>query len=423
MQFILYNTIFPLAASAAKALSLFSPKLKTFFRVRKNLFLNLEKARDSGKKTAPVVWVHAASAGEFEQARPIIEELKTSRPDLLIRLSFQSVSAYTIHKDYPGADMVFYHPLDTARNARRTVDIVRPDVFVLMRYDFWPNHLRAAKERGARLVLAAAVLRDRSVYFKPVAKWFYGRIFSLFHSVFTVSECDRRRFATTFGRTDAVQAGDPRFDQALRRKHGGDQVARLAPFYAARTLLVAGSTWEKDEDLLLAAYRKLHASFPLVLVPHDVSEANIERLEGSLRSAGIPWAKLSCLPEEFTASSVLIVDRIGILVELYALAKIAYVGGGFGVNVHNTVEPAVHGIPVLFGPVHLNSPEAGELIVAGGAIEVRGADDLAACLRNLLDDPAALRHRGEAAGAYVAGRLGASRRIAAGILRQIDGLS
>ena len=423
MQFILYNTIFPLAAGVAKALSLFSPKLKTFFTVRKNLFRNLGNARGPGKKTGPVIWVHAASAGEFEQARPLIEELRRSRPDILVRISFQSVSAYALHKDYPGADLVFYHPLDTVRNARRTVEIVQPDVFVLMRYDFWPNHLRASRERGARLVLAAAVLHDRSVYFKPVAKWFYGRVFSLFDSIFTVSESDRRKFAATFGRTDAVQAGDPRFDQALRRKRGGDRIARLAPFYADRTLLVAGSTWEKDEELLLAAYRELHASLSMVLVPHDVSPANMERLEGTLRSAGVPWAKLSSLPDDFSADSVLIVDRIGILVELYALAKMAYVGGGFGVNVHNTVEPAVHGIPVLFGPVHRNSPEAGELIAAEGASEVHSADDLVACLRNLLDDPEALRRRGEAAGAYVSRRLGASRTIAAGILRQIDGLS
>ncbi len=423
-QLIFYNTIVPFLAGSLKLLGPLFPRLQTFFRVRKNLFQELEKiAAANHAEKSPRIWIHAASAGEFEQARPIIAEVKKARPDASIFISFQSDSGYTVYQNYADARAVFYHPVDTMENAEKTVALIRPDVVMVMRYDFWLNHLYASKKKGAILILAAAVLREHSIYLKPFVREFYQYLFSLFDAIYTVSNDDRKRFAKTFRRNDTLKAGDPRFDQALQRSGNTDRIGHLKKHYEGTTLLVAGSTWEKDENLLLPAYISLAGYLSMILVPHDVSRNNITRLEKNLESAKIPFARLSSLPDDFSADRVLIVDRVGLLAELYALAKITYVGGGFGVNVHNTLEPAVYGIPVLFGPKHHNSPEAEELVKIAGATEIHDNASLLHALRRLVENPGERKAQGRIAGSFVQSRLGASKTVAAKLLNSINGLS
>ena len=422
-QLFLYNTIVPLLAGSLKLFSPAFPRLRTFFEVRKNLFAELEKIAKNPAGKNPRIWVHAASAGEFEQARPIIAEIKKTCPRVSIFISFQSESGYTFYRNYADADAVFYHPVDTKINAEKAVVLIRPDVVLVMRYDFWPNHLYASKKHGATLILAAAVLQEHSVYFKPFARQFYHYVFSLFDCIFTVSDDDQKRFAETFKKSDALKAGDPRFDQVLQRSSSTGRIGHLKKYYAETMLLIAGSTWEKDEDLLLAAYKSLAGKFNMILVPHDVSGDNINRLEKNLASAGIPYAKISSLPEDFSAGRVLIIDRIGLLAELYALAAIAYVGGGFGVNVHNTIEPAAYGIPVLFGPNHHNSPEAEKLVEKGGATVIHDESSLLHALNKLVDNPLERQKQGTIAGSYVRNHLGASRTVAEKILNTLGDLS
>ena len=423
LQLILYNITVPFLAGALKLFSRTFPRLQTFFQVRKNIFAELEKAAGNPTDKKPRIWVHAASAGEFEQARPIIAEIKKARPDTSVFISFQSDSGYTVYRNYADAKAVFYHPVDTKKNAEKTVALIRPDVVMVMRYDFWPNHLYASKKEGATLVLAAAVLQEHSIYFKPFVRWFYHSVFSLFDSIYTVSEKDRERFAKTFDRKDALQAGDPRFDQVLRRSESTGKIERLKNIYSETTLLVAGSTWHKDEELLFPAYIALAEHLRMILVPHDVSPGNIARIESSLEASGIPCAKISSLPDDFSAKEVLVVDKIGLLAELYVLAKIAYVGGGFGVNVHNTLEPAVYGIPVLFGPNHHNSPEAEELVEIQAATEIHDEASLLNALRKLVENPGARELQGSIAGRYIRNHLGASKTVAEKILNTINGLT
>ena len=423
LQLILYNTIVPLLAGSLKLFSRVFPRLQTFLQVRKNLFAELEKAVGYPAEKKPRIWIHAASAGEFEQARPIIAEVKKARPDASIFISFQSDSGYSVYHNYPDAAAVFYHPVDTKQNAEKTVALIRPDAVMVMRYDFWLNHLHAAKKEGAFLILAAAVLQEHSIYFKPFVRQFYHSVFSLFDCICTVSEKDRERFATTFGRKDALQTGDPRFDQVLKRSENTGKVENLKKFYSETTVLVAGSTWQKDEELLFPAYTALAEHLSMILVPHDVSPVNIARIESSLEAAGIPCAKISSLPDDFSAKQVLVVDKTGLLAELYALAKIAYVGGGFGVNVHNTLEPAVYGIPVLFGPNHHNSPEAEELVEIQAATEIRDRGSLVHALRKLLENPDSGEAQGSIAGSFVQDRLGASQTVAEKILSSIDSVN
>jgi 3-deoxy-D-manno-octulosonic-acid transferase len=285
-------------------------------------------------------------------------------------------------------------------------------MLMLMRYDFWPNHLLETKKAGARLVLAAAVLRQRSHYFRPVLKSFYGSLFRLFDRIYTVSENDTRAFRESFGCVHAETAGDPRFDQVLQRSMNVAKVSHLKPFYDNRSVLVAGSVWDRDEAILLPAWQMLEKRPVLILVPHKVDHENIGRLCRGLTEMKIAFRKISALDRSFDPEQeVLVIDQTGYLAELYSLASLAYVVGGFCVNVHNTLEPAVYGIPVLFGPRHNNSPEAVDLADSGGATIISDEATLYNALLNLTGDLQQRNRSGAAAGTFVRERSGATARI------------
>jgi 3-deoxy-D-manno-octulosonic-acid transferase len=418
-----YRTISPLLPAALRLLSPGMGALRKFGDLRRDLFDDIESKLRAIPKPSCRLWVHAASVGEFEQARPVIAELKRRMPELDLVVSFLSDSGYEARKDYKEASAVFYLPLDTPANARRLVDLVRPDIFMLMRYDFWPNHLEALKLSGAKLVLAAAALPAGSSYFNPLLRGFYRDLFEMFDAIFTVDGKGREAFTTTFGCRRVVQAGEPRFDQVFERQRAGDErAATLKPLFRERMVLVAGSTWEPDEAALLPAWLPLREKLSLVLVPHKVDRPNIDRIMADLREKGLEFVAISSMDATFDPQrQVLIVDQTGYLAELYTIASIAYVGGAFGVNVHNTIEPAVHGIPVLFGPRYGKSPEAAELIEAGGALTIGGQAELGQALARFASNPELMRTVGERAGAFVKSRLGATQTISGAIERLAAG--
>jgi 3-deoxy-D-manno-octulosonic-acid transferase len=418
-----YRIISPLQPRLLRLLSSRKPRLKTFLEARANLFEELEKRLQALPEPSCRLWIHASSVGEFEQARTIIAELRQQMPDMDVVVSFFSDSGYETRKHYPDAAAVFYLPLDTPENARRLAALIGADIFMLMRYDFWPNHLAAIRQSGARMILAAAALPPGSPYFKRGLRGFYRDLFGLFDDIYTIDEKDREVFRDLFGCASVRQAGDPRFDQVLQRQKKSDErAARLKPLFRDRMTLVGGSVWEPDEAILIPAWLSLRQKLSLVLVPHKVDRENIERLLQNLRQQGIEAATISTLDESFDpAKQVLVVDQVGFLAELYAIASIAYVGGGFGVNVHNTIEPAVHGIPVLFGPIYGNSPEAAGLIEAGAATVVTGEPELCQALTAFVEDAAHLKRTGDKAGAYVRARLGATGIIAKAIAEYCKG--
>jgi 3-deoxy-D-manno-octulosonic-acid transferase len=397
--------------------------LRKFADLRRNLFEMLETRLAGMPKPSCRLWVHAASVGEFEQARPIITELKRKKPGLDVVVSFLSDSGYEARKEYPDASLVFLLPLDTPENAQRLVGLLKPDLFMLMRYDFWPNHLEALRRHGTRMVLAAAALPAGSPYFRPILKGFYRDLFALFDRIFTIGEQDRTNFRELFGCRNAVKAGEPRFDQVYERQRRSDRrAARLKPLFAGRTVLVGGSVWEPDEAVLIPAWLPLRTTLDLVLVPHKVDRPTIDRIIEGLRARGIEGITLSSLDSaSFDPSrQVLVVDQTGFLAELYAIASIAWVGGAFGVNVHNTIEPAVHGIPVLFGPRYGNSPEAGGLIGAGGGISAGNSGELGRILVRFTEEPDAMRLAGRRAWEFVQSNLGATTRIADALGTELD---
>jgi len=411
-----YTLLTPPLSGTVHLLSALHPKLRTFFAVRQTLFHDLEQKLKTLPDSSFRLWVHAASVGEFEQARPVIAALKAKHPNLLLFVSFLSDSGYNARKNFADATEVFYLPTDTPANARKLVALLKPDVLLLMRYDFWPNHLMEAKKYGATLILAAAVLQAKSPYFNPLLKSFYHDIFHLFDHIYTVAAKDTLAFRERFSCPQAETAGDPRFDQVLLRSRNTAKVAHLQPLYNNRTVLVAGSVWERDELLLIPAWQELATHPSLVLVPHQVDQENMERLYHALNNRSLAYVPVSDLTDNFNPDKeILVIDQTGYLAELYAIASFAYVGGGFGVNVHNTLEPAVYGIPVLFGPRHHNSPEAEELVAAGGAQVVRNQQELAVALQTLSDTIAERRERGSAAANFVQERTGATAVITAAI--------
>jgi 3-deoxy-D-manno-octulosonic-acid transferase len=418
-----YRFLSPLQPFLLRLLASRKPRLKTFVEARADLFEELESRLNALPEPSCRLWIHASSVGEFEQARTIIAELREQIPEMDVVVSFFSDSGYETRKHYPDAAAVFYLPLDTPENARQLAALVGADIFMLMRYDFWPNHLEAIKRSGARMLLAAAALPAGSPYLKRGLRGFYRTIFSLFDVIYTIDAEDRETFLNQFGCKNVRQAGDPRFDQVLQRQKKSDErAARLKPLFRDRMTLVGGSTWEPDEAILIPAWLALRQQLSLVLVPHKVDRENIERLLENLRERDIEAVTISEMDETFDpARQVLVIDQTGYLAELYAIASIAYVGGGFGVNVHNTIEPAVHGIPVLFGPRHGNSPEATGLIEAGAATVVTDEPELRQALTAFVDDAAHLERTGDIAGAYVRSRLGATGIIANAIAEYCRG--
>ena len=419
--FVLYSLFLPVFLGIARLFSPLHPKLKTFFRVRKEVFEELKQKIGSLPSTSFTLWVHAASVGEFEQARPIIAVLKARHPEITLFVSFLSDSGYNARKNFPDAAAVFYLPTDTRSNARKLISLLKPDMLLLMRYDFWPNHIMEAKKRGATLILASAVLQEKAQYFKPVLKGFYRFIFHLFDHLYTVSEKDTIAFRKIFNCQQAETAGDPRFDQVFLRSRNCAKVDHLKPLFENRTVMVAGSVWDRDEMLLLPAWLELEKRPSLILVPHEVNAENMARLYRELQNRSLAYVAVSSLSETYDPEQeILVIDQTGYLVELYSLASIAYVGGGFGVNVHNTLEPAVYNIPVLFGPNCHNSPEAEWLVAAGGATIIHDVRELSAALKDLTTDSAQREKSGTAAGKFVQERTGATALIAQRIERYYD---
>lgn len=418
-----YTLFFPFFLGIARLLSLLHPKLWTFFKVRRGVFDELEQKINKLPLSPFTLWVHAASVGEFEQARPIIAALKKKHPETTLFVSFLSDSGYNARKNFEEASAVFYLPIDTRTNARKLISLIKPDLLLLMRYDFWPNHLLEAQKNGTKLILAAAVLQQNAPYFNPLIKGFYRSIFKLFDHIYTVSEKDTLAFMEIFNCRKTDTAGDPRFEQVFSRSQNCSKIDHLKPLFKNRTVLVAGSVWRKDEALILQAWQKLENRPTLILIPHDVNSKNMARLYRELQSFSLAYAPVSTLNETFDPEhEIMVIDQIGYLLELYSLASIAYVGGGFGVNVHNTLEPAVYSIPVLFGPHYHNSPEAEGLIAAEGATVIHDQKGLADALKTLTTDTTEREKRGIAAGIFVQKSMGATAIIVENIERYYDAL-
>ncbi len=354
--------------------ALFSPKAQQWVRGRVHLFESLETAIRSRERW---IWVHVSSLGEFEQGRPVIENLSEHYPQCGIVLSFFSPSGYEVRKDYRRADHVTYIPLDTRTNARRWVQTVRPVLTIFVKYDLWYHHLRALEETGSPVILISAAFRPAQWYFRPWGRFMEDRLRSL-RQIFTQTH-ESEALLKNRGFNNVRHSGDTRIDRVLEIATQPRDFSWLKDCLGDDPVLVAGSTWPADEKRLLPATAM--PGLQLIIAPHEISENRISALQMTLPEAVL----LSELRAQPRKTRMVIVDSIGDLAHLYALGAIAWVGGGFGSGIHNILEPVAHGIPVIFGPRYRKFHEAHAIIAAGAASPVTSSSDAREAIIRYLD--------------------------------------
>ncbi len=387
---------------AIRIIAVFNPKAKLWLRGRKMLFAELSQKMNALHRDAKIVWVHCASLGEFEQARPVIEAIKKDHSSVCIVLSFFSPSGYEVRKNYALADVVCYLPADSPANARRFISMVKPKMLILIKYEFWFNHLIEAHKQGCRLYLIAGRFRKDQLFFKQGMQWFKKQLalFAMLHVQDDISE----RLLKEHGISSVLASGDPRYDRVVQNAAEAKEINFIDHWINGRKVCVAGSTWPEDEAILFPWATEEYA---LIIAPHDVSEKRLLEIERRCNGKSIRYSMW--IRGGVDAGNILIIDNIGMLMHIYKNAFFAYVGGGFRSGLHNILEPAAFGVSVFFGPKHNKFPEAQALINAGGGRVVRTNMEL---LENIkLNTESSLSNMGENARKFVITNTGATRKI------------
>ncbi len=419
----LYNAGISVAPVFIRIAGMFNPKMKLFCEGRKGLIQKMQQRRaqesedgDAGR----VIWFHCSSVGEFEQARPIIEWYKNNRPADKILLTFFSPSGYELRKNYPLADWVYYLPMDTPSNARKFMEIFRPAKVIFTKYDLWYNYIAEAKRSGAELYLISAIFRKEQAFFKWYGG-FFRRMLRCFTRIFVQDESSVELLKKINIDGNVFLSGDTRFDRVHKIALTAKDFPVVEKFTKDSFALVAGSTWLPDEEII-AEVLKNFSKVKLVIAPHEINEERMEKVFKVFDSYGVvKYSELAPVVEQEMLSEsprpvaegkrVLVIDCIGILSSLYKYADFSYIGGGFGVGIHNTLEAAVYGCPIAFGPNYRRFKEAADLIKADGAISVSNASELYQILDNCVKDKDLREYKGRACGAYVEKNLGATEKI------------
>ena len=412
--YILYNyVILPCLYVLIRIFALFNDKTKRGIEGRKRIFEELIVSAASLDKSKTLIWFHSSSMGEFEQAKPIIEELKKDS-SINILVTFFSPSGYENSRKYPYADLISYMPFDTNFNAARFIKIVRPNLAVIMRYDIWPNHIWAIKKEGIPIYLVDATMKKDSPRKLPVLKNFHKHLFRDIDRILTISPEDADGFAG-FGiaKEQVKVVGDTRFDRVYQRSLSARSKNLIKEgLFEGKKVLVMGSSWDADEEVMLPAFMKLakyDKNVILVIAPHEPTIINLDRIEHEF-NGNLSTIRFSAL-NNYAGERVIIVDSIGILLTLYTYADAAFVGGSFKQNIHNVLEAAVYGIPVIFGPKIYNSQEAIKLADTGGGIIIRNKKEAYRQLRILFSNETLRKQKGKISFDYVQQHLGATNKI------------
>lgn len=396
----LYSFAGILASAGLHLAARFSPKARLIIEGRKDTPRRLGRL----DATRPVVWFHASSLGEFEQGRPLMEAVRRAHPKYQILLSFFSPSGYTVRQDYAGADVVVYLPSDRSSSVRRFLDLARPSKAIFIKYDFWPTMLYELRERGISTYLISAIFRPDQLFFRPWGKW-YLRLLTLFEHLYVQDE-DSRQLLQRHGITAVSVAGDTRFDRVIEIASAAQEIPEAAALEGK--VLVAGSTWPEDEAILLPYFNRLGSEYKLIIAPHEIYEEHLQAIEAQLTRPSIRYSQLQA--GATGDYDCLIIDCFGLLSSIYRYGRYAWVGGGFGKSVHNTLEAAVYGIPVFFGPEVHKHREVRELIQRGLGFVLHSEEDFAALLQRF-DDEAACREVAQQLERFFAEQRGATEQL------------
>ena len=403
----MYDVAIVFYAFMVRLASLFNKKARKMLAGQGKTFSILAKNRDP---QARYIWFHASSLGEFEQGRPLIEKIREEKPEYKILLTFFSPSGYEVKKDYAGADLVCYLPFDFRPNAQKFIDSVKPEIAIFIKYEFWQNYLNCLKNRNIPTYIISAIFRPTQVFFR----WYgyrYRNVLTFFNWFF-VQDKNSLKLLEKFNHHNITVSGDTRFDRVYQISKQEKNLPLVEKFVnkteEKQLVLIAGSTWEKDEEILIPYFNQ-HAEIKLIIAPHETGKSRIMELKNRLKRPCVLYSQAD--EKEMENAECLIIDCVGLLSSIYRYGTIAYVGGGFGVGIHNILEAAVYGMPVLFGPNYHKFKEAGELIACEGAYSILNDTDFSARLNNLLIYPELIQTTGEKAKNYVINNLGATQKI------------
>ncbi len=367
---MLYSLLIQLYAATIGFAALFHPKARLWQQGRKGLF---HKIKTEFTPKGRLIWFHCASLGEFEQGRPVMEAFKKKYPDFQLLITFFSPSGYENKKHYAPADYICYLPVDTKKNAEKFIDLMRPDIVVFVKYEFWFHYLQAIKAQKTPLIFISSAFRTSQFFFKSYGKWFRRQLKNVDH--FFVQNENSIQLLKTIGITQASISGDTRFDRVAALAENCKPIEGIALFAENKSIMLAGSCWQTEESILEEWFHKNTNSYKLILAPHDISEVRIRQITERFSSFScIRYSEFS--PQKAVDADVLIIDSIGLLNSLYQYARYALVGGGFGSGLHNILEAATYGIPVFYGPKTEKYPEAKMLIDAGGGFEISNSESL-----------------------------------------------
>lgn len=405
MVFI-YNFIINFIRLCVVVASWFNPKAKLFVNGRRGIFIRLQEALQKNKQ--PVFWIHCASLGEFEQGRPVMELVKAQYPSYKILLTFFSPSGYELRKNYSGADYIFYLPWDTPYRAKRFVDIANPALVIFVKYEFWLNYSRELKKRKIPLISISSIFREDQLFFRSYGN-LYREILKNFNFFFVQNQSSKN-LLKSIGITSAIVAGDTRFDRVQQIiQQGGAEIPQAISFKAGQKLMVVGSCWPEDLEVLAPFINENRNLIKFIIAPHELKESFLEEIENAVQVNTIRFSKIGS--QSLDGYTVLLIDNIGMLSRLYRYGEYAFVGGAFGKGLHNILEAACYGIPVFFGNRNYQKfQEANDLIMRGGAFEVSDYSDLRAKYE-MINVPENFLLACEVTKSYVQENLGATNKI------------
>lgn len=410
MHLFFYNLFLISYQLGIKLIARWNPKALLWKNGRQQWQRHLRSQLTDNQK--PVIWMHCSSLGEFEQGRPIFEAIKASHPQYFMLVTFFSPSGFEYRKNYSEADLVTYLPMDGKKTAIEFIDLVQPKLVVWVKYEYWYYYLKTLKERQIPVLLVSALFRPEMAFFQWYGKM-YRQILGFFHTIFVQNESSKSALKTIGVDSNVIVAGDTRFDRVKTIAENPVSVPEIADFIGNEPVLVAGSTWPEDEELL-DHYANVHPHVKFIIAPHDIFEERLLQVESLFKKA-IRYSKWKSLPsEEKTGEryNSLIIDNIGMLSSLYQYATVSYVGGGFGEEgVHNVLEAAVYGKPVIYGPEYSAYQEAIELIECGGGFSIESVIEMEPLADRLLNDAAFYQETSTAAANYVKDKAGASKTI------------